>query len=166
VDYAHRETTRSRSRSLWPPQCAVTVPLCCGCWEPDISAVIVRASRTRDEPAQATAVTLWLAPGWSATPASAVHQPEVGDGKAVRAGQARAKGIEAVVLEAGQDLAALAGEAAAAGAAALYTRCRAGRSRRSGSSHDHLPEFAGGRTSPPVTVIPGRAAASYHSCAN
>jgi diacylglycerol kinase family enzyme len=48
--------------------------------------------------------------------------PRSGDGKAVRAGlagQARAKGIEAVVLEAGQDLAALAGEAAAAGADAL-----------------------------------------------
>jgi diacylglycerol kinase family enzyme len=48
--------------------------------------------------------------------------PRSGDGKAVRAGlarQARAKGIEAVVLEAGQDLAALAGEAAAAGADVL-----------------------------------------------
>jgi diacylglycerol kinase family enzyme len=48
--------------------------------------------------------------------------PRSGDGKAARAGlaeQARAKGIEAVVLEAGQDLAALAGEAAAAGADAL-----------------------------------------------
>jgi hypothetical protein len=29
---------RSRGRSPWPPQCVVTVPLCCGCWEPDISA--------------------------------------------------------------------------------------------------------------------------------
>jgi diacylglycerol kinase family enzyme len=48
--------------------------------------------------------------------------PRSGDGKAARAGiaeQARAKGIEVVVLEAGQDLAALAGEAAAAGADAL-----------------------------------------------
>jgi diacylglycerol kinase family enzyme len=48
--------------------------------------------------------------------------PRSGDGKAVRAGlagQARAKGIEAVVLEATQDLAALAGEAAAADADAL-----------------------------------------------
>jgi diacylglycerol kinase family enzyme len=48
--------------------------------------------------------------------------PRSGDGKATRAGiaeQARATGIEAVVLEAGQDLAALAGEAAAAGADAL-----------------------------------------------
>jgi diacylglycerol kinase family enzyme len=48
--------------------------------------------------------------------------PRSGDGKAVRAGlagQARAKGIEAVVLEATQDLAALASEAAAAGADAL-----------------------------------------------
>jgi diacylglycerol kinase family enzyme len=48
--------------------------------------------------------------------------PRSGDGKAARAEvaeQARAKRIEAVVLEAGQDLAALAGEAAAAGADAL-----------------------------------------------
>jgi len=48
--------------------------------------------------------------------------PRSGDGKAVRAGlaeQARARGIEAVVLEAGQDLAALAGRAAADGADAL-----------------------------------------------
>jgi diacylglycerol kinase family enzyme len=48
--------------------------------------------------------------------------PRSGDGKAARAGladQARARGIEAVVLEAGQDLAALAGEVAAAGADAL-----------------------------------------------
>jgi len=48
--------------------------------------------------------------------------PRSGDGKAARAGvaeQARAKGIEAVVLEAGQDLAALAGEASAVGADAL-----------------------------------------------
>jgi diacylglycerol kinase family enzyme len=48
--------------------------------------------------------------------------PRSGDGKAARAGlaeQARAKGIEAVVLEAGQDLATLAGEAVAAGADAL-----------------------------------------------
>jgi diacylglycerol kinase family enzyme len=48
--------------------------------------------------------------------------PRSGDGKAARAGvaeRARAKGIEAVVLEAGQDLAAQAGEAVAAGADAL-----------------------------------------------
>jgi len=48
--------------------------------------------------------------------------PRSGDGKAARAGVAdlaRAKGIETVVLDAGQDLAALAGEAAAAGADAL-----------------------------------------------
>jgi diacylglycerol kinase family enzyme len=48
--------------------------------------------------------------------------PRSGDGMAARAEvaeQARAKGIDAVVLEAGQDLAALAGEAAAAGADAL-----------------------------------------------
>jgi diacylglycerol kinase family enzyme len=48
--------------------------------------------------------------------------PRSGDGKAARAGvaeRARAKRVEAVVLEAGQDLAALAGEAAAAGADAL-----------------------------------------------
>jgi diacylglycerol kinase family enzyme len=48
--------------------------------------------------------------------------PGSGDGKAARAGvaeQARARRIEAVVLEAGQDLAALANEAAAAGADAL-----------------------------------------------
>jgi diacylglycerol kinase family enzyme len=48
--------------------------------------------------------------------------PGSGDGKAARTGvaeQARAKGIKPVVLEAGQDLAALAGAAAAAGADAL-----------------------------------------------
>jgi diacylglycerol kinase family enzyme len=48
--------------------------------------------------------------------------PRSGDGKATRARvaeQARAKRIEAVVLEAGQDLAALAGQAAAARADAL-----------------------------------------------
>jgi diacylglycerol kinase family enzyme len=48
--------------------------------------------------------------------------PRSGDGKAARAGlaeRAREKGIEAVILAAGQDLAALAGEAAAAGADAL-----------------------------------------------
>jgi diacylglycerol kinase family enzyme len=48
--------------------------------------------------------------------------PRSGDGKAARAGvaeHARAKRIEAVVLEAGQDLAAMAGETAAAGADAL-----------------------------------------------
>jgi diacylglycerol kinase family enzyme len=45
--------------------------------------------------------------------------PRSGDGKAARAGlaeRARDKGIEAVILAAGQDLAALAGDAAAAGA--------------------------------------------------
>ncbi len=45
-----------------------------------------------------------------------------GDGKAVRAGiaeRARAKGIEAVILAPGQDLAALAREAVTAGADAL-----------------------------------------------
>jgi diacylglycerol kinase family enzyme len=48
--------------------------------------------------------------------------PRSGDGKAARAGiaeRARAKGIEAVILAPGQDLAALAGDAAAAGADAL-----------------------------------------------
>jgi diacylglycerol kinase family enzyme len=48
--------------------------------------------------------------------------PRSGDGKAARAGlaeRARDAGIEAVVLDPGQDLAALAGEAAAAGADAL-----------------------------------------------
>ncbi len=48
--------------------------------------------------------------------------PRSGDGKAARAGvaeRARAEGIEAVILAAGQDLAALACEAAAAGADAL-----------------------------------------------
>src|SRR6201993_2083786 len=48
--------------------------------------------------------------------------PRSGDGKAARAGladQAREKGIEAVILAPGQDLAALAGDAAAAGADAL-----------------------------------------------
>jgi diacylglycerol kinase family enzyme len=48
--------------------------------------------------------------------------PRSGDGKAARAGlaeRARDAGIEAVVLDRGQDLAALAGEAAAAGADAL-----------------------------------------------
>ena len=48
--------------------------------------------------------------------------PRSGDGKAVRAGlaeRARDTGIEAVMLAPGQDLAALAGEAAAAGADAL-----------------------------------------------
>src|SRR6476659_2506881 len=48
--------------------------------------------------------------------------PKSGDGKAARAGlaeRARDAGIEAVVLNPGQDLAALAGEAAAAGADAL-----------------------------------------------
>jgi diacylglycerol kinase family enzyme len=48
--------------------------------------------------------------------------PRSGDGKAARAGlaeRARDTGIEAVILAAGQDLAALAGEAAAAGADAL-----------------------------------------------
>jgi len=48
--------------------------------------------------------------------------PGSGDGKAARAGlaeRARGKGIEAVVLAPGQDLAALAGDAAAAGADAL-----------------------------------------------
>jgi diacylglycerol kinase family enzyme len=48
--------------------------------------------------------------------------PRSGDGKAARAGvagRARAKGVEAVVLDRGQDLAALAREAVAAGADAL-----------------------------------------------
>ena len=48
--------------------------------------------------------------------------PRSGDGKAARAGlagRARDTGIEAVILAAGQDLAALAGDAAAAGADAL-----------------------------------------------
>ena len=48
--------------------------------------------------------------------------PRSGDGKAARAGlaeRAREQGIEAVILAPGQDLAALAGEAAAAGADAL-----------------------------------------------
>jgi diacylglycerol kinase family enzyme len=48
--------------------------------------------------------------------------PRSGDGKAARAGvagRARGKGIEAVVLDRGQDLAALAREAVAAGADAL-----------------------------------------------
>ena len=48
--------------------------------------------------------------------------PRSGDGKAARARLAervRDTGIEAVILAAGQDLAALAGEAAAAGADAL-----------------------------------------------
>jgi diacylglycerol kinase family enzyme len=48
--------------------------------------------------------------------------PRSGDGKAARAGVAelaRAKGIEAVILDPGQDLAALSGEAVAAGADAL-----------------------------------------------
>ena len=48
--------------------------------------------------------------------------PRSGDGKAARAGvaeRARAKGIEAVILAPGQDLAALAREAVAAGADAL-----------------------------------------------
>src|SRR5271169_6415450 len=48
--------------------------------------------------------------------------PRSGDGKAARARlaeRARDTGIEAVILDAGQDLAALAGEAAAAGADAL-----------------------------------------------
>jgi diacylglycerol kinase family enzyme len=48
--------------------------------------------------------------------------PRSGDGKAARArlaDQAREKGIEAVILAPGQDLAALAGDAAAAGADAL-----------------------------------------------
>ena len=48
--------------------------------------------------------------------------PRSGDGKAARAGlaeRAREKGIEAVILAPGQDLAALAGDAAAAGADAL-----------------------------------------------
>src|SRR5271166_6220323 len=64
--------------------------------------------------------------GWR--PADPPHRPVLfvnprsGDGKAARAGvaeRARGKGIEAVVLAPGQDLAALAGEAAAAGADAL-----------------------------------------------
>ena len=48
--------------------------------------------------------------------------PRSGDGKAARAGvaeRARAKGIEAVILAPGQDLAALAREAVTAGADAL-----------------------------------------------
>ena len=48
--------------------------------------------------------------------------PRSGDGKAARARldeRARDAGIEAVILDPGQDLAALAGEAAAAGADAL-----------------------------------------------
>jgi len=48
--------------------------------------------------------------------------PRSGDGKAARAGlaeRARDTGIEAIILDPGQDLAALAGEAAAAGADAL-----------------------------------------------
>jgi diacylglycerol kinase family enzyme len=48
--------------------------------------------------------------------------PRSGDGKAARAGlaeRAREKGIETVILAPGQDLAALAGDAAAAGADAL-----------------------------------------------
>jgi diacylglycerol kinase family enzyme len=48
--------------------------------------------------------------------------PRSGDGKAAQAGlaeRARGAGIEAVILDRGQDLAALAGEAAAAGADAL-----------------------------------------------
>jgi diacylglycerol kinase family enzyme len=48
--------------------------------------------------------------------------PRSGDGKAARAGlaeRARDRGIEAVILEQGQDLAALAGEAVAAGADVL-----------------------------------------------
>jgi diacylglycerol kinase family enzyme len=48
--------------------------------------------------------------------------PRPGDGRAARAGlaeRARGKGIEAVILAAGQDLAALAGDAVAAGADAL-----------------------------------------------
>ncbi len=48
--------------------------------------------------------------------------PRSGDGKAARAGlaeRAREKGIEAVILAPGRDLAALAGDAAAAGADAL-----------------------------------------------
>ncbi len=48
--------------------------------------------------------------------------PRSGDGKAARAGvaeQARAKGIQAVILAPGQDLAALAREAVTAGADAL-----------------------------------------------
>ncbi len=48
--------------------------------------------------------------------------PRPGDGKAARAGlaeRARAKGIEAVILAPGQDLAALAREAVTAGADAL-----------------------------------------------
>ncbi len=51
-----------------------------------------------------------------------VINPRSGDGKAARAGlaeRAREAGIEAVILAPGQDLAALAGEAAAAGADAL-----------------------------------------------
>ena len=51
-----------------------------------------------------------------------VINPRSGDGKAARAGlaeRARGMGIEAVILDPGQDLAALAGEAAAAGADAL-----------------------------------------------
>jgi len=64
--------------------------------------------------------------GWR--PAHPPHRPVLfinprsGDGKAERAGlaeRAREKGIEAVILAAGQDLAALAGDAAAAGADAL-----------------------------------------------
>ncbi len=48
--------------------------------------------------------------------------PRSGDGKAARAGlaeRAREQGIEAIILAPGQDLAALAGEAATAGADAL-----------------------------------------------
>jgi len=48
--------------------------------------------------------------------------PRSGDGKSARAGlaeRAREKGIEAVILAPGQDLAALAHEAVAAGADAL-----------------------------------------------
>jgi diacylglycerol kinase family enzyme len=51
-----------------------------------------------------------------------VINPRSGDGKAARAGlaqRARGMGIEAVILDRGQDLAAVAGEAAAAGADVL-----------------------------------------------
>src|SRR5271166_6276630 len=68
--------------------------------------------------------------GWR--PADPPHRPVLfvnprsGDGKAARAGaaeRARGKGIEAVVLAPGQDLAALAGEAAAAAAHGLPFVC-------------------------------------------
>ncbi len=76
--------------------------------------------------------------------------PRSGDGKAARAGlaeRARAKGIEAVVLVPGQDLAALAREAVAGGVLRtdwpLATLGRAAQSLWNRITHGHRPPVTG-----------------------